>query len=312
MISVIRAERKSEVLVSSSLACLSHIPAANLTSGCAHGCLYCYARGYRTYPGDDKVVVYENILEKLKIELACKRIKPQSVYFSPSSDIFQPVPEVLQLGYSILHYLLARGIGVVFLTKGSIPDGTLRLLIDYADMIRAQIGFITPYDDLRRVFEPNAASIGVRLRQMKEMIAGGIEVEARLMPILPGITDDQGSLECLLRAIAGAGVKRVAISTLFIRPAIAESLMRQLSDHMIAKKLLGFYKNIGRIEVLAKNSSVIPLPRTMRENIYNEIRLAAKKYDINVSVCGCMNPDLGGSCNIAGNYLQKQIQSSLF
>jgi len=98
MVTVIRANRRSAVLTPSSIACLSHMPTINLTSGCAHGCLYCYTRGYTTHPGENKVVLYENTLEKLKDELARKRTKPRAVYFSPSCDLFQPLPEVLSLG----------------------------------------------------------------------------------------------------------------------------------------------------------------------------------------------------------------------
>jgi DNA repair photolyase len=114
------------------------VPAVNLTSGCAHSCIYCYARGYSIFPGEDKVIIYENTLDKLKNELANRRAKPQAVYFSPSSDIFQPVPEVIELGYSIPEFLLSRGIGIAFLTKGYIPPKTLKLLMTYPDKVRVQ------------------------------------------------------------------------------------------------------------------------------------------------------------------------------
>lgn len=46
MVTVLPAVRKTRVLTPSSLACLAHMPTVNLTAGCAHGCLYCYTRGY--------------------------------------------------------------------------------------------------------------------------------------------------------------------------------------------------------------------------------------------------------------------------
>jgi DNA repair photolyase len=302
MVTLVGANRKSAVLTPSSLACLKDMPAINLTSGCVHGCIYCYARGYSTYPGESKVVVYENTLDKLKGELLFKRRKPQAVYFSPSSDIFQPIPEVLELGYSILEFLFSKGIGVAFLTKGRMPDKTLKLLIKHADKVRAQIGIITPDDSVRRIFEPNAASIEVRLQQMGKMAAGGIKVEARLMPILPGITDTAESLDRLFKLIANTGVKQAAISTLFLRPAIAESLGRLVPDKQSVGILLDFYKGSGHLPVHAAHSSVIPLPRSKREEIYTYVRKVANKYAIDVSVCGCMNPDIGGTCNIGGTW----------
>ena len=85
MVTVAWADRKSPVLSASSLVCLSQTPGVNLTLGCAHDCIYCYARGYSTFPGENKVIIYENIVEKLGVELARKKTKPQAIYFSPSS-----------------------------------------------------------------------------------------------------------------------------------------------------------------------------------------------------------------------------------
>ena len=126
MVDVILAQRKSAVLAPSSLACLADVATINLTLGCAHSCLYCYARGYSTYPGDGRVVLYNNTLEKLRQELSRKRKRPHAIYFSPSCDLFQPVPQVLELGYQVLGYLLQEGIGVSFLSKGVIPACAFR------------------------------------------------------------------------------------------------------------------------------------------------------------------------------------------
>ena len=149
MVKVIQTDRRSAVLTPSNLACLSHMPTINLTSGCAHSCVYCYTRGYSTHPGENKVILYRNTLDKLKSELAHKRIKPKAVYFSPSSDLFQPVPEVLELGYHVLDFLFSQDIGVAFLSKGHIPEKTMKLFLDNANKVKAQIG-ITTLDELLR------------------------------------------------------------------------------------------------------------------------------------------------------------------
>jgi DNA repair photolyase len=312
MVNIIWAERKSPVLSSSSLGCLIDIPSVNLTSGCAHDCIYCYARGYSVYPGENKVVIYKNILEKLKKELLYKRNKPQAVYFSPSSDIFQPIPEVLELSHSILDFLLSKNIGIAFLTKGKIPDKTLNLLLNHADRVRAQMGIITHDDDIRMMFEPNAASIGTRLDQMARMAAGGIAVEARLIPILPHITDTPDSIERLCVTISDAGVKHASISALFLRPAIAASLKQHIAGKNILGDLLGFYRDTKRMAVHAEHSSVIPLPRQKREEIYDRFKQIAMRYRITLSICGCMNPDIGGVCNIAGKWPEHGLQPGLF
>ena len=312
MVVVTKTARKSSVLSNSSLTCLANIPSVNLTSGCAHNCVYCYARGYTIYPGDDKVVIYENTLEKLKSELLRKRAKPQVVYFSPSSDIFQPVPEVLELSHLVLEFLLTKGIGVAFVTKGQIPERTLKLLLNHAEQVRAQIGLVTHDVNTRRLFEPNAATVELRLNQMAMMIEGGIAVEARIIPILPGITDSTGSINALLHAVASSGVKRAAISTLFLRPTIIGSLRRHISDQDLLEKIFIFYRQARRLPVHAEHSSVIPLTRQKREEIYSCFRQIAEHYAIELSICGCMNPDIGGTCNIIGQWPAQNQQPDLF
>lgn len=311
MVDVIWAERKSSVLSLSSLACFAQIPAINLTVGCAHDCIYCYARGYSGFPGEDKVIIYENILDKLEAELLRRRSKPQAVYFSPSSDIFQPIPQVLELSHSILDFLLSKGIGVAFLTKGRIPEKTLGLLLNHADKVRAQVGIITHDDIIRSTFEPNAATVDTRLEQMAKLVAGGVDIEARIVPILPGITDTFNAIEHLCEAISRCGVKKAAMSTLFLRPAIAASLGRRISDKDILNSLVSFYRDGKRVAIHAEHSSVIPLSRLKRREIYSSFRKAARKYAIALSICGCMNPDIGGTCNITGRWEMNEAQPSL-
>lgn len=313
MVTIIQAEHRSAVLSPSSLACLSHMPTINLTFGCAHSCLYCYIRVYSAYPGEYKVVLYENTLDKLKSELSRKRIKPQAVYFSPSSDLFQPVPEVLALGYRILEFLFSQGIGVAFLSKGYIPDNTMRLLANHADKVRAQIGIITLDEDIQRMFEPNVASARVRLKQIATLVAHGIAIEARLDPILPGLTDNPDALKHLFSALAKAGIKHVAASALFLRPSVLESLKRNVHDNEVLQKLLSFYHEASRLAIHADHSSAIAFPRAIRDEIYTRVRHAAEEHGIELLICACKNPDLAhGTCNIGGTWAAHDTQRILF
>jgi len=303
MVTVVQTNRRSAVLTPSSLACLAHMPTVNLTSGCAHGCRYCYTRGYSTHPGEDKVILYRNTLEKLKDELARKREKPRAVYFSPSSDLFQPVPEVLELGYHVLEFLLSQGIGIAFLSKGHIPEKTMSLFLNHADNVRAQIGIITLDENIQHMFEPNTASPSVRIAQIAKLINSGIATEARLDPVLPGLTDNKDTLRQLFSALAKVGVKRAAVSTLFLRSSVLESLKRNVRNTELLQVLLDFYRDAKRMAIHAERSSVIALPRTMRNEIYTRISHAAEEHGIEMAICACKNPDLAhGTCNIGGTW----------
>ena len=303
MTQVIPIERKSAVLTPSSLACLSHVPTVNLTAGCAHECRYCYARGYLTHPGEGKVTFYTNTLAKLREELRRKRKKPTTVYFSPSSDPFQPVPEVLSMAYDVFRFLLESEVGVSFVTKGQIPERHRSLLADHAPLVQARIGLITLDPAVAAAFEPGAATPEVRLSQVAELIGANIPVQARLDPILPGVTDDADCLEPLCAALAGIGVRKIAASVLFLRPAVIGSLRRHVEDEVMLNRMLDRFASAEPLAIHADNSRVRALPTGARLEIMERLKSIARRRGLEILVCACKNPDISsGSCHISGRW----------
>lgn len=302
MVTLVRATRRSPILTPSSLACLSALPTINLTAGCAHDCAYCYIQGYSAYPGQGTVVLYENTLEKLKMELRRTDRRPTAVFFSPSSDLFQPIPEVLAVAHGVLELLLREEIGVSILTKGVIPRNTLTLFAQHADLVRAQVGIITADVVPASQFEAGAAPVRVRMEQIRQLVEAGIAVEGRIDPILPGITDDRDSLQALFGRLATAGVRKVAASVLFLRPPIAAALVRDVPTET-SRLLLDSYSTQERVQIrTGKSATVHALPYALRQEIFGRVRDVAADHGISVSICACKNQDLAaGTCNIAGN-----------
>ena len=214
-------DRKTNVLTPSSLHCFKNgVVTINPTQGCIHQCAYCYARGYRIYPGDEKVVIYQNLLRKLRKELPRKRILPKAVFFSTSCDVFQPVPQVLELTYGIMELLLSHGIGVIFLTKGSIPVNFLELFESNARLVNAKIGLITIDRRIQQVLEPHAATPQERLKNIESLVNRGIYTEVRMDPVIPGLTDEEDVLDVYFKAIGELKVKSVIINYLLLRNMI--------------------------------------------------------------------------------------------
>lgn len=298
---VVLQDRKGNVLTPSQLPCLGRTPTVNLTSGCAHGCLYCYGRSYSQYPGDGVVVVYANTGEKLRDELRRKRTKPPFVYFSPSTDVFQPLESVLRLTYEVFSCLLQQGVGVAFVTKGVIPPEHLSLLSAHPELVRAQIGLISQDEALLRAFEPRCASADVRLKQIEQLIQAGVETEVRLDPILPGVTDSPEAFRGLLQLLKEVGVRRVALNVLYLRPVIVKTLRRALPDSGLAERLLRRYEPGIRMQVCDDRFSQTALPRPEREAIFGRAMETALSCGIQCHCCGCMNPDIvNGNCNLTG------------
>ncbi|MGD0655312.1 MAG: radical SAM protein [Thermoguttaceae bacterium] len=303
MVEVIHVERKSAVLTPSSLACLAHVPTVNLTAGCAHECRYCYARGYQTHPGEGKVRFYTNTLAKLREEMRRKRKNPAMVYFSPSSDPFQPIPEVLKMTYDVFRFLLESAIGVAFVTKGRIPESHRNLLAAHAPLVQGRVGLITLDPEIAAAFEPRAAMPEVRLAQAAELIGAGIPVEARLDPILPGVTDGTDCFKPLCAALACIGVRRIAASVLFLRPAVIGSLRRHIEDKLMLNRMLDYFAGSERLAIHAAGSRVLALPALARVEIMERLKSIAHRYGLEVLVCACKNPDISsGSCHISGRW----------
>jgi len=308
MVNLELAERKSAVLSPSSLACLSKTATINLTSGCAHGCVYCYTKGYSSFPGEATVRLYANTADKLNAELAKKRILPKSVYFSPSSDLFQPVPEVLEMGLRVLKILFDRGISVAFLTKGIITDEYFDLFEKHPDQVQARIGLITTNQHLLSLFEPQAAPVSVRLELARRLIAMGVPTSMRVDPIIPGVTDDEQTLNDLCSTISRIGVCELAASVLFLRPAIALSLNKSLRGSNVLKAIQARFVKSRRLPIHAEHSMVNALPQEDRQQIFDRLKTLTNRYDIRLHLCACKNPDLpAGSCQIAGNWSEKSL-----
>ena len=301
MTQVIPGERKSTVLTPSSLACLARVPTVNLTAGCAHECRYCYARGYLTHPGEGKIKFYTNTLARLRKELPRKRKRPRTVYFSPSTDPFQPVPEVLDMAYDVFKFLLESGIGVVFVTKGRIPERHRNLLAAHASLVQGRIGLTTLDPALAAAFEPHAATPEVRLAQAGALIDAGVPVDARLDPILPGVTDGPDCLEPLCEALARIGVRTIAASVLFLRPAVTGSLRRHVEDKQMLNRMLERFADGERLAIHAAGSRVSALRASARVEIMDRLKSIAHRHGLKVLVCACKNPDIAsGSCHISG------------
>ncbi|MDD5326871.1 MAG: hypothetical protein PHY02_03540 [Phycisphaerae bacterium] len=291
--------RKSNVLTSSQLRCLSKIPTINITSGCIHNCIYCYAKGYSQYPGDGKVILFDNTADKLKQELARKRKKPQAVYFCPSCDPFQPVSEILDQTYNAMESLLRADIGVQFVTKAIVPANFIKLFVRYSNLVCAQVGLTCVDDDIRKIFEPGTASVSDKLLTLQNLIEVGVATGARADPLIYGVMDSDKSLIALFSAIIETGVTEVSINYLFLRPIIKESIKKNISDKKLLDKLLKSYAKGDKIPIGVKNSQGVALPKEIREKAFERIKNMASGFGLSIRICGCKNSDITTeSCNL--------------
>ncbi|MEN6625341.1 MAG: radical SAM protein [Candidatus Sumerlaeia bacterium] len=213
-------QRKGSVLTRPKLPCLGSFHTINLTAGCPNQCRYCYAQSYAQHPGWEKIAFYVNAKEKLKQELKRMREAPRLVYFSTASDPFVPAAPIQNDLYDMMSMLLDCGTALIISSKCVIQPRFVELFARYPEKVHVQVGITTVDDAARRVIEPGAASVGDRLRNLEILAGYRIGREARLDPLVPGLTDTIQSVEELFEALGRIRVQTVVTSFLFLRHGI--------------------------------------------------------------------------------------------
>ncbi len=290
---IVQKEKKSPALKKCNFGCLSGFHAINVTNGCMHYCVYCYARGYPNAPPKGIVELYSNLPDLIRRELRRKRKIPDIVIFNTSSDCFQPHPEILKVTYRCMEELLKWGIHISFLTKGYIPDSFISLFSKKKHLVRAQIGLVSLSKEYSSKFEPFSPLPEKRLENIERLVSIGIIPDVRIDPIVPFLTDTEENIKELLSALKELGVKRVTMSYLHIRPLIIDNLKKEL-DPKIMKLLETCYFNRPWQKVGTSTLSKL-LPLELRRRGYERIRSIAKSLGIDATICHCKNPDIKSS-----------------
>ncbi|MEW6571451.1 MAG: radical SAM protein [Nitrospirota bacterium] len=303
---LIKVNRKSQILKPPVFGCLKDTPSINVTKGCMHSCVYCYARGFTDAPPKGEVHLYQNLPEMLERELDRKKKLPGWVSFSTVSDAFQNMDEILDITYRTMKLLLERGIGMSFLTKGFIPSDFIELFRKYPSMsslgkggikgnVRAKIGLVSLSEDYRKLFEPYTASAFQRLLNIKNLVNAGIEVSVRIDPIIPPLVKggeggfSENSIDRLLKRLKTEGVRNISVSALVMRPSIMNSFGELPSN--IAQNILKQYVGQPWQSVITSAKTRL-LPKNIRIAQYSRIKRIARQYGIDCKICGCKNPDL--------------------
>jgi DNA repair photolyase len=207
----------------------------NCYTGCAHACVYCYARFMQRFhphnePWGAFVDVKVNAVEVLKRQL--RRAEPGSVFVSSACDGWQPIEAQWQLTRRCCELLLERGFELHVLTKSTL---VLRDL-DVFSGRPVQLGVtLTTLDErLSELWEPGAANIQERLRVIEAARRAGLQTSVMFGPLLPFLSDSQASIDALLGRAADLGIDRIWVDALNSRPrvwpAVAELLRAKFPD----------------------------------------------------------------------------------
>jgi DNA repair photolyase len=317
---LVEVNRKSRVLTKAQFGCLKDVYTLNVTRGCEFNCVYCYARGYPGAPPLGEVHLYGNLPEKLEAELDRQRRRSglSWVAFNTASDSFQTHPGVLDITYRTMEILLERGIGISFLTKGWIPDRFIQLFSRYPGLVASRIGLVSLSPTYRDLFEPFAATVPERLKNIDRLKGEKIDTEVRIDPIIPFYTDDEGTIKRLFEALAARGVRKVSLSYIHLRPAISDQLRRELPATEWNVLRSCFKNQPWSVVGDSTRTRLIPLP--LRKKGYGRFMALSKEFGMTCLICSCKNPDMPSHRCSTGIFdkemrieqRQKENQLSLF
>jgi DNA repair photolyase len=189
----------------------------NLARGCAHGCVYCYARPSHAYlglsPGLDfetEIYIKRNAAELLRQALSRPSYRPAPIALGANTDPYQPFERELRITRSVIEVLSEFRHPVLITTKGSLIERDVDLLAPMAalDLVQVMVSIATLDAEIARRLEPRAASPARRLKVVRTLAQSGIPVGVIVAPVVPALTD--GDIERVLAAARDAGARSAA------------------------------------------------------------------------------------------------------
>jgi DNA repair photolyase len=186
----------------------------NPYQGCAHQCVFCYARATHAYRELDgvadwgaRIFAKVNAPEVLRAELARCRMRGVEVAVGTATDPYQPIEGRYRITRRILVELSRAKSPMHLITRSGLIVRDIDILTTYAARAPISICVSLPTLDeaLARELEPTVAPPQQRLRAVRALATAGIRVGVGVAPIVPGLTDGRAGLHDVLRAAADAG-----------------------------------------------------------------------------------------------------------
>ncbi|MEU4774686.1 intein-containing Rv2578c family radical SAM protein [Micromonospora sp. NPDC023644] len=239
----------------------------------------CFARNTHTYLDldtgadfDRKIIVKVNAGELVRRELAAPRWRGAPVAMGTNVDCYQRAEGRYQLMPQIIAALRDFANPFSILTKGTLILRDLPLLRQAAQVTRVGVSYSVGFVDERlwRAVEPGTPSPRRRLDAVRALADAGFDVGVLMAPILPGLSDDDASIDATVAAIAAAGAASVTPLALHLRPGAREWYARWIGrefPHLVPR-----YRELYRSGAYA--------PQSYQRELTARVRIAARRHGL--------------------------------
>lgn len=194
--------------------------------GCAHACVYCFARGSHRYLDlntgqdfDSQIIAKVNVAEVLRRELARPSWQGETVALGTNTDPYQRAEGRYRLMPGIISAFSDSRTPFSILTKGTLLRRDLPILAAAREYSRISLAMSIAIGDpeLQRSIEPGTPTTTARLDTIAAAHQAGFACDVFVMPVLPYLTDSVTQLTQLLRDIRDAGAASVIYGPLHLR-----------------------------------------------------------------------------------------------
>ena len=247
-----------EITCKSALTRVQGMPFAwslNPYTGCSHACRYCYARQYHALRGRDtgagfdrEVEVKINFADVLRVELKHLRLRELAA-LGTGTDPYQPAEGKYRLSRRSLAALCESPIPLTIITKGSLIVRDIDLLERLSALVdvRVCISIPTVNAEISRYAEPDAPPPRARLEALRRLRASRIDAGVLAAPVLPGLTDDDASLDAVAAAARDNGATFFHIRPLKLDPGVRPHYVTMIAEHFPALAGLTAARFAGRV-----------------------------------------------------------------
>ena len=252
--------------------------------GCEMACRYCFARYTHEFLGlndpaafERKIYVKDTDRSRLIVELRRARRSGQLVAIGTATDPYQPAEAKFEVTRHVLE--AARevpGLLLSITTKSTLVarDAALLREIGAASEVTVNLSITTVDPALARRLEPRAPRPDLRFAAMRALTDAGVATRLFVMPILPGLTDDETSLRLLLVTASDAGAVGAESNVLFLRPGTRETFFEFLAIDF--PRLVPEYERLYRGSPYARPDYVRDVEHRVRR-LAAEVGLSARR-----------------------------------
>ncbi len=247
--------------------------AINPYLGCAHGCLYCYARFMKRFTKHTEewgefVDIRVNMPEVLKKEIKREKYKKGNINIGTVTDPYQPLEEKYEITREILEILSEYPYPVSILTKSDLVLRDIDLIKKFKN-IDINITLNTLDEDWKRVIEPNSPSIESRIYAIERLKQENIKVNVMMGPFWPFFSDT----EELIKTFKVLGIEEIYTESFNTRGGTFSKVERVMSQHY--PNLLPRMK-----EILFNKENFNNFYSLVKENLLE----LAKQYNIKINI----------------------------